>query len=589
MSSDNEKRDAGGGRPRQVPRGLDSSQMEMNARSLRVADVRPARRTGTLMGCRGLPAQHTNDKERVNGSISDATETLDEMARSSLERSASADGRLRANVRPDDWKSPEPAKRYQLVVIGGGTAGLVSAAIAAGLGARVALVERHSMGGDCLNVGCVPSKGIIRAARSWDAARKSASQFGGPRATGAGDFTVAMTRMRELRAEMSHVDSAARFRDHGVDVFFGHATFAGHDQAVVRDRHGVETILRFRRAIVATGGRASAPAIDGLEEAGYLTNETVFDLDRLPGRLLVIGGGPIGCELAQSFARLGGHVTLLNAAPRLLPREDRDAAAIVERALLADGVDLQQGVTILSVRRTGSIHLVTYESGGQRMECSGDQVLVASGRAPNVEGLALEEAGVRYDTKGIQVDDRFRTSNAKIFAIGDCASKYQFTHAADAQARRAVPNALFRGIGGGKASDIVMPWCTYTQPEVAHVGMTAHEVAAAGKNVESITVPLSSIDRAVLDGETDGFLRVHLARGTDRILGATLVADHAGEMIGELTVAMTNGLGLSALGKTIHPYPTQAEVIRKAADAYGRKRLTPRAKRMFALYFKMFA
>ncbi len=525
----------------------------------------------------------------MNGSIPDAAETFDGRAPSALERSAAAEARRRANVRPNDWQNPEAAKRYHLVVIGGGTAGLVSAAIAAGLGARVALVERHDMGGDCLNVGCVPSKGVIRAARSWEAAKKSHAEFGGPLTTGAGDFSVAMTRMRELRAAMSHVDSAARFRALGVDVFLGDAKFAGHDRAVVRDHRGAETTLTFRRAIVATGARASAPAIDGLEETGYLTNETVFDLDTPPARLLVIGGGPIGCELAQSFARLGSHVTLLNAAPHLLPREDGDAATVVERAMTADGVELQQGVTILSVHRDRDARVIAYERGGQRLTCTGDHILVASGRAPNIEGMGLNEAGIEYDTKGIHVNDRFRTSNSRIFAIGDCASKYQFTHAADAQARRAVPNALFYGMGGGKAGDIVMPWCTYTQPEVAHVGMTAQEVAAAGDGVESITVPLGEVDRAQLDGETDGFLRVHLKRGTDRILGATLVADHAGEMIGEITVAMTNGLGLAALGKTIHPYPTQAEVIRKAADAYGRKRLTPRAKQIFALFFRMFA
>ncbi|MEO6211327.1 MAG: mercuric reductase [Gemmatimonadaceae bacterium] len=530
------------------------------------------------------------DKDPVSDSFSDVIETIDDRgAPSPLERSASADERRRANVWPDDWKTPEPAQRYQLVVIGGGTAGLVSAAIAAGLGARVALVERHSMGGDCLNVGCVPSKGIIRAARSWEAARKSNADFGGPRATAPGQFGVAMARMRELRAGMSDVDSAARFRALGVDVFLGDAKFAGRERAVVRDRYGVDTVLRFRRAIVATGARASAPNIDGLEEAGYLTNETVFDLDTLPARLLVIGGGPIGCELAQTFARFGSQVTLLNAAPHLLPREDRDASAVVERALSADGVALQQSVTILSARRAGDTRVVAYESAGQRFSCSGDHILVASGRAPNVENMGLEEAGIRYDKKGIKINNRFRTSNTKIFAIGDCSSKYQFTHAADAQARRAVPNALFYGVGGGKANDIVMPWCTYTQPEVAHVGMTAHEVAEAGDEIESITVPLSEVDRARLDGETDGFLRVHLKSGSDRILGATLVADHAGEMIGELTVAMTNGLGLTALGNTIHPYPTQAEVIRKAADAYARRRLTPRAKWILGLYFKMLA
>ena len=513
---------------------------------------------------------------------------LDHGSVSSPETSVDAERRRLANVYPTDWHSPTPADRYQLLVIGGGTAGLVSAAIAAGLGARVALVERHSMGGDCLNVGCVPSKGMIRAARSWHAARTSAGLFGGPGASGQGDFAAAMLRMRRLRADMSNVDSAARFRDLGVDVFLGSAQFAAPDRALVRGPHGLQTELHFRRAIIATGGRAAAPPIDGLNDAGYLTNETVFDLDVLPARLLVIGGGPIGCELAQAFARLGSEVTLLNAGAHLLPREDPDAAAIVERALLADGVILRHRATILSARRSVGTTTLRYHLDGEQFECSGDHLLVATGRAPNVEELGLDAGGVRYDHAGVDVDDRFRTSNRNVFAIGDCASKYQFTHAADAQARRAVPNALFHGMGGGKASDIVMPWCTYTSPEVAHVGITAHDVNRAPDDFESITVPLKDVDRAILDGDVDGFLRVHLARGTDRILGATLVADHAGDMIGEITLAMTNNLGLSALGKTVHPYPTHAEVMRKAADAYGRKRLTPRAKWLFALYFRMF-
>ncbi len=493
-----------------------------------------------------------------------------------------------ANVHPADWQNPSPADRYHLVVIGAGTAGLVSAAIAVGLGARVALVERHLMGGDCLNIGCVPSKGLIRAARAWHEARTASARFGGPAATGPGDFAAAMARMRENRAELSAVDAASRFRDLGVDVFFGSARFTGVTSISVRGDDERDTPVHFRRAIIATGGRAAAPAIDGLTETSYLTNETVFDLDTLPRRLLVIGGGPIGCELAQAFARLGSQVTILNAAAQLLPREDADAAAIVERALVADGVELRQRVTIVAARREGEVRTLVYEVDGQRMECSGDQILVAAGRAPNVDGLGLDAAAVRYDHKGIDIDDRFRTSNRRVFAIGDCASKFQFTHAADAQARRVVPNALFFGIGGGKGSTLVMPWCTFTSPEVAHVGMTADTVADAADSVDTITVPLAGVDRAVLDGDTDGYFRVHLARGSDRILGATLVSAHAGETISEVTAAMTNGIGLTGLGATIHPYPTHAEAIRKAADAYRRQRLTPSAKRLFGLFFRMF-
>ncbi len=498
------------------------------------------------------------------------------------------DRQWRANVHPADWRNPTPSDRYHLVVIGAGTAGLVSAAIAVGLGARVALVERNLMGGDCLNVGCVPSKGVIRAARAWHEAHTAAARFNGPAASGAGDFAAVMARVREHRAEMSAVDSASRFRDIGVEVFLGSARFTGATSISVRGNDGRETPLQFRRAIIASGGRAAAPAIDGLADTGYLTNETVFDLEQLPRRLLVIGGGPIGCELAQAFARFGSQVTLLNSGPQLLPREDAEAAAIVERALVADGVDLRQRVKILAARRAGEIRTLEYEVDGRRRECSGDEILVAAGRAPNVDGMGLDEAGVRYDKKGIDIDDRFRTSNRRVFAIGDCASKFQFTHAADAQARRVVPNALFFGMGGGKGSTLVMPWCTFTSPEVAHVGITAETVAATEDAVETITVPLASVDRAILDGDTDGYFRVHLARGSDRILGATLVSDHAGETISEVTAAMTNGIGLTGLGATIHPYPTHAEAIRKAADAYRRQRLTPRAKQLFALFFRFF-
>ena len=490
------------------------------------------------------------------------------------------------NVRPSRWRNSEPAARYHLVVIGAGTGGLVSAAIAVGLGARVALVERHQMGGDCLNVGCVPSKALIRSARAWHDARTAADRFGGPAALGGGEFAAAMTRMRRLRAGLSRVDAASRFRDLGVDVFFGDASFAGDEAVTVAGADGPSVTLRFRRAIVATGGRAAVPAIEGLSDAGYLTNETVFDLDALPARLLVVGGGPIGCELAQAFARLGSAVTILASSDRLLPREDADASRVVGRALAADGVTVILNARVASARRSHAGRTLTYSVGGAQREVDGDAILVAAGRAPNVERMGLAAAHVRHGPKGIDVDDRFRTSNRRIFAIGDCASPYQFTHAADAQARLAVPNALFFGIGGGTASSLVMPWCTFTSPEVAHTGMTAHEADEAGDTVETVTITFTEVDRAVLDGDEQGFLRVYLRRGSDRILGATLVTDHAGEMISELTAAIVNRIGLNALGRTIHPYPTQAESIRKAADAHRRARLTPGVKRIFDLFFR---
>jgi pyruvate/2-oxoglutarate dehydrogenase complex dihydrolipoamide dehydrogenase (E3) component len=482
---------------------------------------------------------------------------------------------LVANVHPHDWVNPRPRDRYHLVVLGAGTAGLVTASIAAGLGARVALVERHLMGGDCLNVGCVPSKALIAAARAWQSAADAGAAFSGPPAGGSGGFAGVMERMRRLRAGISPVDGAARFRELGVDVFFGHARFVGPDSAEVDG-----SVLRFRRAVIATGARAATPAVPGLESTGYLTNETIFSLTEPPAHLIVLGAGPVGCELAQAFARLGTGVTVINLEPRILPREDPDAAAIVERAMQRHGVRLLHGARAVRARARDGRRVVTVERDGRMEEVAGDRILAAVGRVPNVEDLGLEKAGVRGGRSGVEVDDRSRTSNRRIFAIGDVASKYRFTHAADAQARLVVANALFFGLGGGRTSRLVIPWATYTSPEVAHIGMRAHEAVEAGYQVDTITIPLHQVDRAVLDGEEEGFFRVHLRGGSDRILGATLVAQHAGDMIGEIALAMTTGLGLGRIGGTVHPYPTQAEAFRKAADAWRRTRLTPRAKRV---------
>lgn len=491
-----------------------------------------------------------------------------------------ANRELVANVHPPDWTNPEPADRYHLVVVGAGTAGLVTAAGAAGLGARVALVERHLMGGDCLNVGCVPSKGIIRAARAWHEARSAARRFGGPEAAGEGDFAAAMARMRRIRAGISRHDSAERFRGLGVDVFLGQGQFVASDAVEVGGQ-----VLRFQKAVIATGGRPAVPPIEGLEEAGYLTNETAFELESLPRRLAVVGGGPIGCELAQTFARFGSEVTLLDMAPHVLPREDADAAEVVQRAMARDGVALELGVEIRGVEVQGGEKAIRFERGGQPSVLACDEVLLAVGRAPNLEGLGLEAAGVEYTRKGVDVDDRLRTSNRRVFAAGDVASKYQFTHVADALARIAIQNALFHG--RAKASDLVVPWCTYTSPEVAHVGLYAEEARERGLDVETVTIPLAELDRALLDDETEGFLRVHLRAGKDRILGATLVAAHAGDMLGELCLAITAGVGLGKIASVIHPYPTQGEVVKKAADAWRRGKLTPFVKRVFGWRFRL--
>lgn len=496
--------------------------------------------------------------------------------------------KLIENVHPPGWINPEPAPRYHLVVIGAGTAGLVSAKGAAGLGARVALIERHLMGGDCLNVGCVPSKGVIRAARAWQDARQAAERFAGPRIAagldgGAGDFGAAMARMRRLRAHISEVDSAESARKAGVDVFLGDGRFVSPDAIEVGGRR-----LRFRRAVIATGGRAAVPPIPGLAEAGFRTNETIFNLTELPARLIVIGGGPIGCELAQAFARLGSRVTQLIREGRVLPREDADAAGIVQRTMIADGVRFEFHMQAVEVRRQGAEKVVVIERGGERLEIAADEILVAIGRAPNVEGLGLEAAGVRYGKGGVEVDDHLRTSNRSVYACGDVASRFQFTHLADAQARIVIQNALF--FGRARASALTVPWCTYTTPEVAHVGMYEKDAREKGIETETLTVHLADVDRALLDGADEGFLRLHVQKGSKdgKILGATLVAEHAGDMIGELCLAVTRGIGLASLAGVIHPYPTQGEVVKKAADTWRRGKLTPTVKKVFNTFFRTF-
>ncbi len=482
--------------------------------------------------------------------------------------------RLVAAVHPPRWENPTPTGRYNLVVVGGGTAGLVSAVGAAGLGARVALVEKHLLGGDCLNVGCVPSKAIIAAARVAAVAR--GAQAFGVRVGGVEvDFPAVMERMRRLRADLAPHDGAERLRRLGVDVYLGAGRFTGPTTVEVDGRR-----IEFRRAVIATGARAAELPIPGLADTGYLTNETVFSLTALPRRLAVVGAGPIGCELAQAFCRLGSAVTLFEAEPHILPREDVDAAAIVQRRLEREGVRLVLCGHVTRAERRGAAVLLHCEVGGVHdvLEC--DAVLLGVGRRPNVEGLGLEAAGVAYDKRGVTVDDHLRTTNRRIYAAGDVASAYQFTHTADAHARLVLQNALF--LGRKRASALAIPWCTYTSPEIAHVGLSAHEARAKGLEVETITIPLGEVDRAVLDGEDEGFLRVHVRKGSDRIVGATLVAERAGDLIAELVALMVAGRGLGTLAATIHPYPTQAEVMKKAADAWNRGRLTLRVRRLLA-------
>ncbi|MCH9675443.1 MAG: mercuric reductase [Gammaproteobacteria bacterium] len=484
------------------------------------------------------------------------------------------------NTHPPSWSDPTPKDRYNLVVIGGGAGGLITAAGAAGVGANVALIEEHLLGGDCLNVGCVPSKALLKSAKVAQTVRRAGDY--GVRVSGevSIDFGAVMERMRRLRAQISPVDSATRYADElGVDVYMGRATFIGPDTVEVNGR-----TLRFAKAVIATGGTAAIPGIPGLDTVPYLTNASVFNLTELPKRLCVLGAGPIGIELAQAFNAFGSEVTVLDRADQILVREDADAAALVYEALLHDGVHFEFSASTKAFRNDGPANPAVVELADGR-ELRFDAVLVAIGRKPSVEGLGLEAAGVAFDARtGVTVDERLQTSNSNIYAVGDVASRYQFTHAADFMARAAIRNALF--FGRANAQNLLIPWATYTDPEIAHVGLYPKDLDERGIAYETFLRDFADVDRTILDGEARGFVKIHVKRGSDEIVGATVVGTHAGDMISEITLAMQSRVGLGTIANVIHPYPTAADAIRQCGDAYNRTRLSPTIKAVFNRFLR---
>jgi pyruvate/2-oxoglutarate dehydrogenase complex dihydrolipoamide dehydrogenase (E3) component len=472
-------------------------------------------------------------------------------------------------VSPEAWSNPEPTGRYQLVIVGAGSAGLAAAKAAAALGAKVALIERHMIGGTCFNTGCVPSKTLLRTAGIY-ADMRNAARYGA-RVPGdiQVDFAAAMSRLRRIRSHLTNTTSVRLLAASGVDVYFGNSQFEGPDCLSVNRQP-----ITFEKALIATGARPNVPEVPGLKQAGFLTNATVFDLTELPARMLVIGGGPLGCELAQAFQRLGSKVTIVQNLPLFLPHEERDAAQMLSEAFGRDGIEVRLNTTATDVRLEDGERVVNLVSDDYRT-IRVDAILTGVGRRPNVQGMALEAAGVAYDeTTGITVDDHLRTSNPRIYAAGDVCLEARFTDIAVESAQIAVRNTLLGGCE--RLSERIVPWCTYTDPEIAHVGMYVRDANARGIPIKTFTIPMHQVDRAITDSEQGGFVKLHVSEGSDHILGATIVSRDAGDMISQITLAMVAGVGLRTLAKVIHAYPTKTEAIREAAMAYNRARLTPR-------------
>ncbi len=452
------------------------------------------------------------------------------------------------------------AERYDLVIVGAGPAGLITAHAAIAEGARVALVERDLLGGVCLNAGCIPSKTLIRTARLYGEMR-DAESFGGRTPTGiVVDFPAVMERVRAIRARLAQRAPAEILRTMGIDVYTGHGRFASPDSVVVGD-----VTLRFLSALVATGARPLRPPIPGLQEVGYLTYENVFDLTERPQRLLVIGGGPTGCELAQAFARLGSQVTIVQDEPMFLGHEERDAAQLLSDALARDGIAIHLDTETTGIRTEGGSKVADLKRDDRASTVAVDQILVGVGHVPNVSDLGLELAGVDFDATGIAVDDSLHTSNPRIFAAGDVCTGTAFPHIENAAGRIVVANALHGG--DERLSAEIIPWCTFTDPEIAHVGTYVREARRKGVPIKTFTVLMHEVDRAIVDGEEDGFVKLHVREGTAELLGATVVASHAGDLINEISLAMSAGLDLHALSRVHQPYPTQSQAIKMAARA----------------------
>ncbi|MGR5227463.1 dihydrolipoyl dehydrogenase [Photobacterium damselae] len=484
------------------------------------------------------------------------------------------------------WQKPTSFDQ-NMVVIGAGSGGLVSAYIAAAVKAEVTLIEKHKMGGDCLNTGCVPSKALIRAAHNM-AEIQRAAEFGVSTGPIAIDFKQVMTRVQKVISKIEPHDSIERYRSLGVNCITGEAIIHSPWEVEVAGK-----IITTKNIVIATGARPLVPNIPGLQAVNYLTSDTVWSLQEQPQKLLVLGGGPIGCELAQSFARLGTKVTLVEMAPQLLIREDSDAAKLVQDSLIADGVEIKlehkamrfESIVDANGKTMGKVYLDFHNE--QQVTVEFDAVLLALGRVANVQGFGLEELGITTTARGtVEVNDYLQTQYPNIYAVGDVVGPYQLTHAASHQAWYAAVNGLFGLFKRFKADYSVMPAATYTSPEVARVGLNEKEATAQGIEFDVVTYDIDDLDRAITDGEDHGFIKVITPKGKDTILGATIVGTNAGDLLAEFTLAMRHNLGLNKILATVHPYPTMSEAVKYTAGVWKRNNAPEKLLEWVAKYHR---
>jgi pyruvate/2-oxoglutarate dehydrogenase complex dihydrolipoamide dehydrogenase (E3) component len=464
-----------------------------------------------------------------------------------------------------DWKKPRRFER-NLVVIGGGAAGLVTAYIAAAVKAKVTLIEKHRMGGDCLNTGCVPSKALIRSAKFLSQLAR-AKEFGICEARAEFDFAEVMERVQRVVQAVEPHDSVERYTGLGVEVIEGAAKLVSPWEVEVVRHDGATQRLTTRSIVIAAGGRPFVPPVPGLDAVGYLTSDTVWELRELPRRLLVLGGGPLGSELAQAFARFGAQVTQVQQGPRILNREDPEVSELVAARFRPEGIDVRTGHKAKQfVVENGEKILIAEHAGGD-VRIPFDAVLVAVGRVANLEGYGLEELGVKT-SRTIETNAFLQTNYPNIYAAGDVAGPFQFTHTAAHQAWYAAVNALFDPFRKFRVDYSVIPWATFVDPEVARVGLNEQEAKEKGIAYEVSRYDLDDLDRAIVDGETHGFVKVLTVPGRDKILGVTLVGEHAGDLIAEFVLAMKHGIGLNKILGTLHIYPTLAEANKYAAGVW---------------------